>query len=66
VKMAHTVEGLTSIFLDLHLLTFLLITMVNKIYFFVPRTSIDELSSYFYAKFRYVYRIFLSSKVSKI
>ena len=34
--------------------------------FFVPQTSIDELSSTFYAEFRYVYRIFLSGRVSKI
>jgi len=34
--------------------------------FFVPRTSISKLSSTFYAEFRYVYRIFLSSRVSKI
>jgi len=33
---------------------------------FVPRISIDELSSTFYAKFKYVYRIFLSGRVSKI
>jgi len=35
-------------------------------FFLVPRTSIDELSSTFYAKFRYVHRIFLSGRVSKI
>jgi len=35
-------------------------------FFFVPRTSVDELSSTFYAEFRYVYRNFLSGKVSKI
>jgi len=34
--------------------------------FFGPRTSIGELSSTFYAEFRYVYRIFLSDEVSKI
>ena len=34
--------------------------------FFGPRTSIGELSSTFYAEFRYVYRIFLSGRVSKI
>ena len=34
--------------------------------FFVPRTSICEISSTFYAEFRYVYRIFLSGKASKI
>jgi len=31
-----------------------------------PRTSADELNSTFYAEFRYVYRIFLSGRVSKI
>ena len=34
--------------------------------FFVPRTSIDERSSTFYAEFRYAYRIFLSGMVSKV
>jgi len=34
--------------------------------FFDPRTSIGEISSTFYAEFRYVYRIFLSGRVSKI
>jgi len=34
--------------------------------FLVPRTSIDELSSTFYGEFRYVYRIFLSGRFSKI
>ena len=34
--------------------------------FFVPRNSIGEISSTFYAEFRYVYRIFLSDRVSKI
>jgi hypothetical protein len=44
-----------------------LITLVNKIeLFFVPQTSIGELSSTFYAEFRYVYRIFLSGTVSKL
>jgi len=33
---------------------------------FVPQTSIDELNSMFYAEFRYVCRIFLSGRVSKI
>jgi hypothetical protein len=33
--------------------------------FFVPRTSVDEFSSTFYAEFRNVYRIFLSGRVSK-
>jgi len=33
---------------------------------FFPRTSIDVLSTIFYAEFRYVYRIYLSSRVSKI
>jgi len=33
---------------------------------FVPRNSIDELSCTFNAEFRYVYRIFLSGRVSKI
>ena len=33
---------------------------------FVPRTSIGELISTFYAEFRYVNRIFLSGRVSKI
>ena len=44
------------------------ITLVNeiKLFFFVPQTSIDTLSSKFYAEFRYVYRIFLSVRVSKI
>jgi len=32
----------------------------------VPRTSIDELSSTFYAELRYVYRIYLSDIVSTI
>jgi len=35
-------------------------------FFFDPRTSIGELSSTFYAEFRYVYRMFLSGRVSKI
>ena len=35
-------------------------------FFFGPRTSIGELSSTFCAAFRYVYRSFLSSRVSKI
>jgi ABC-type glycerol-3-phosphate transport system permease component len=34
--------------------------------FFVPQTSIDELSSTLYAEFRYVYRMILSGRVSKI
>ena len=34
--------------------------------FFCPRTSVDELSSTFYAEFKHVYRIFLSGRVSKI
>ena len=34
--------------------------------FFVPRTSIGELSSTIYAEFRYAYRMFLSGRVSKI
>ena len=34
--------------------------------FFGPRTSVGEFSSTFYAEFRYVYRIFLSGRVSKI
>ena len=38
----------------------------NLTFFFVPRTSIVELSSTFYAEFRYVNRIFLSGRVSKI
>ena len=40
----------------------------NLIFFFVPRTSIDELSTTFYAEFRYIYiyRIFLSGRVSKM
>ena len=38
----------------------------NLTFFFVPRTSIYELSSTFFAQFRYVYRIFLSGRVSKI
>ena len=38
----------------------------STIFLFVPRTSIDELSSTFYAEFRYVYRIFLSGRISKI
>jgi len=33
---------------------------------FVPRTSTDELSSTFYAEFRYVNRIVLPGKVSKV
>jgi len=35
-------------------------------FFFVPQTSIDELSSTIYAEFKYVYRIFLSDRFSKI
>ena len=38
----------------------------NLILFCVPRTSVDKLSSTFYADFRYVNRIFLSGRVSKI
>jgi len=38
----------------------------NLTFFFVPRTSIAELSSTLYAEFRYVYRCFLSDRVSKI
>jgi len=38
----------------------------NLIFFFVPRTSIVELRSRFYAEFRFVYRIFLSGRISKI
>ena len=38
----------------------------NSTFFFVLRTSIGELSSTFYAEFRYAYRIFLSGRVSKI
>jgi len=34
--------------------------------FFGPRSSIGKLSGTFYAEFRYVYRIFLSGRVSKI
>jgi hypothetical protein len=34
--------------------------------FFVQRSSIDELSSNFYAEFRYVYRMLLSGRVTKI
>ena len=34
--------------------------------FFVPPTSINERSSTFYAGFRYVYRMFLSGRISKI
>jgi len=36
------------------------ITLVNKILLFiVPRTSLDELSSTYYAEFRYVDRFFI-------
>ena len=35
-------------------------------FFFVPRTSTDELSITFYAEFRYICRIFLSGRVSKM
>jgi len=35
-------------------------------FFLSPQTSTGELSSTFYADFRYVYRIFLSGRVSKI
>ena len=35
-------------------------------FFFVPRPSIDEISSTFYAEFRYAHRIFLSGRISKI
>ena len=38
----------------------------KTIFFFGPWTSVGELSSTFYAEFRYVYRIFLSGRVSKI
>ena len=38
----------------------------NLTFSFVPRTSIDELSSTFCAEFRYAYRIFLSGRVSRI
>jgi len=38
----------------------------NLTFFLVPWTSIDELSSTFYAEFRYVNRILLSGRVSKI
>jgi len=38
----------------------------TKFKFLVPRTSLDELSGTFYGELRYVYRIFLSGKVSKI
>jgi len=38
----------------------------QNLIFFGPRISIGELSSTFYAEFRYVYRIFLSCGVSKI
>jgi len=38
----------------------------NLTFFFVPQTSIGELSSTFYAECRYVYRIFLSGRVSEI
>jgi len=38
----------------------------NLPFLFVSRTSIGELSSTFYAEFRYVYRSFLSGRVSKI
>jgi len=38
----------------------------TKFNFFYPRTSIRELSSKFYAEFRYLYRIFVSVRVSKI
>ena len=38
----------------------------NLTFFLGPRTSIGEFSSTFYAEFRYVYRVFLSGRVSKI
>jgi len=38
----------------------------NLTFFFVPQASIDALSSTFYAEFRYVYRMFLSGRVSLI
>ena len=38
----------------------------NLTFFFCPRTLIDEFSNTFYAEFRYVYRILLSGRVSKI
>jgi len=38
----------------------------NLTFFPPPRTSIREISSTFYAEFRYVYIIFLSGRVSKI
>ena len=38
----------------------------NLTFFFGPWTSMGELSSTSYAEFRYVYRIFLSGRVSKI
>ena len=34
--------------------------------FFGPQTSIDELSSTYYAEFRYVHRIVSNSRVTKI
>ena len=37
----------------------------NLTFFFGPRISVGELSSTFYAEFRYLYRIFLSGRVSK-
>jgi hypothetical protein len=41
-------------------------TCQQDLTFFVPRTSVGELSSTFYAKFRYVCRIFLSGRISKL
>jgi hypothetical protein len=38
----------------------------NLTFFFVPQTAIGEVSRTFYAEFSYVYRIFLSGRVSKI
>ena len=45
----------------------IIIIMVSKFNFFlVPQTSIHETRSTFYAEFRYVYRMFLPGRVSKI
>jgi hypothetical protein len=53
----------TSINIKLGILLWL--NWPTKSNFFVPRTSIDIFSCTFYGEFRYVYRMFLSGRVSK-
>ena len=61
--MAGSVVSLRDVFIRL---TSYNTSQQNLTFFFVPRTSIGELSSTFYAELRYVYRFFLSGRVSKI